>query len=148
MLHKSVRERYGKTKTSAYTTWQGMIQRCHNPNHASYYKYGARGITVCSKWKQSFSEFFLDMGEPPIGKSLDRIDNNGNYEPVNCRWATPHEQSLNTRMNKRNTSGVTGVSWSKIAKKWQVTYCKKHYGFFEDIEKPIEKRKLVEASNL
>lgn len=74
-----------------------MIQRCSNPNSAAYEYYGARGISVCERW-QSFENFFADMGERPRQTSLDRRDNEGNYEPGNCRWATRKEQMRNTRM--------------------------------------------------
>lgn len=77
-----------------------MKQRCLNPNNAGYYKYGGRGVTVCQRWLESFGNFLADMGEHPTGLSLERKDNNGNYEPSNCKWATPLEQSLNTRRNR------------------------------------------------
>jgi hypothetical protein len=87
---------HGMHKTPTYRSWADMLNRCENPRHKSYKDYGGRGIKVCNRWTW-FLNFLNDMGIKPEGKSLDRIDNDGNYEPSNCRWATPKEQSHNRR---------------------------------------------------
>lgn len=87
-------------KSPTWTSWTAMLSRCRNPNNASFACYGARGIRVCERWAV-FENFLRDMGERPAGTSLDRIDSDGNYEPQNCRWATPKQQQANTRKTVR-----------------------------------------------
>ena len=82
-----------------YAAWSNAIQRCGNPKHTSYANYGGRGICVCDRWKK-FKNFLGDMGRKPEGASLDRIDNDGNYEPGNCKWSTKHQQVRNARSNR------------------------------------------------
>lgn len=82
-----------------YHAWRAMIARCCDPKHQLYKNYGGRGITVCARW-MDFENFIIDLGDPPEGKSLDRINNGGNYEPGNCRWASQIEQQRNRRNNK------------------------------------------------
>jgi len=84
-----------------YGRWATMKSRCSNPNHKDYKNYGGRGITVCEAWQDSFETFLADMGECPEGLTIDRIDNDGNYEPSNCKWSTYTEQLNNRRAIKR-----------------------------------------------
>jgi hypothetical protein len=98
----------GHIQSRTYRSWATMIQRCFNPKNPYYYLWGGRGIKVCDRWRK-FQNFLADMGHRPVGKTLDRKDTNGNYEPTNCRWATPLEQARNSRWAKRLTiAGFTG----------------------------------------
>ena len=83
-------------KTSTWESWSKMRHRCNDSRYRFYERYGGRGITVCERWQESFVNFLNDMGERPTGTTIDRIDFNGNYEPLNCRWSTQKEQMRNT----------------------------------------------------
>jgi hypothetical protein len=102
--------------TKAYRAWHSMIQRCRNPNGRDWKDYGGRGITVCPAWQASYVNFKKDMGEPQLGRSLDRIDTNGDYEPSNCRWSTAEQQQNNRRCNRVVAYNGEKVSIGKLAR--------------------------------
>jgi hypothetical protein len=91
---------HGKTGTSEYMSWRAMLSRCGNGHDPAFSRYGGRGIVVCERWRKDFATFLMDMGPRPSPRhSIDRIDNDGNYEPGNCRWVTAKEQNRNRRDN-------------------------------------------------
>lgn len=95
---------HGGGRTPEYRSWMSMKARCLDSDHDSYKWYGGRGITICDRWLASFEAFLADMGaRPSLKHSIDRINNDGNYEPGNCRWATANEQAQNQRHNNQHT---------------------------------------------
>lgn len=121
--------------TRTYRTWENMIRRCYSVKCRNYSGYGGRGITVCDRWRDSFANFLADMGERPEGLTLDRRDNNGNYTPDNCRWATLAQQRKNQSTPPRFTPDgareahrllATGLRVFQVAKMLGVTYSTIH----------------------
>jgi predicted XRE-type DNA-binding protein len=120
--------KHGMARSKQYRVWDSMIRRCHSPSHHAFKDYGARGITVCDKWK-NFEGFIEDMGFQPEGLSIERINNDLGYSKENCKWATVTEQARNRRATKLNEDKVvqikilleTGVSQNKIASQFSVS---------------------------
>lgn len=104
------RLRHGKSNSKVYTVWESMLTRCRNPNNAAYPNYGGRGIGVCPEW-ELFDNFYRDMGDPPAGATLDRIDNDAGYSPANCQWASRLEQSRNRRTRRLEIGGISKPIW-------------------------------------
>lgn len=117
---KRIREdRNGRTFRPEYSVWRSMNARCNPRNANEYPNHAGKGIKVCSRWSESFNDFHTDMGDrPSSAHSIDRINNEGNYEPGNCRWATQLEQSLNKSIRSDNTTGVVGVYYVPSTGRW------------------------------
>ena len=150
----TIKKNHGLKKHRLYNTWNNMLQRCNNQNHLLYKYYGNRDIKVCNRWldiRNFIEDMFPSYKE---GLSLDRIDNNGNYEQSNCRWTTKTIQSRNTRkIYKHNSSGYRGVMWDKSRNKWiariKVNSKSKQLGSFNSaLEGAIAYDKYVIENNL
>lgn len=131
---KKTAKRGASESIPGYFSWLSIIQRCCNPNNAEYKNYGARGISVCPEWRSSFDAFILDMGPKPSSRhSVERRDNNGDYEPRNCYWATSAEQANNKRTNVLVTFNGETRSISAWAKKIgisvQTLFARRRYGW-------------------
>ena len=135
--------RHGKSRSRIAAAWQHMKQRCYNKNDQFYHRYGARGISVCERW-MIFDNFYADMGDPPPGMTLERIDNNGNYEPNNCKWANMKEQNLNTSRNRLLTLNGETLPLSQWTKRLGVSKTTIHYRLAAgwDLEKALTTKAL------
>lgn len=114
MRHGHSTDKHGKSPT--YNSWAKMKDRCLNPKQFSYHRYGGRGITICERWME-FTNFLSDMGERPDGMVIDRINNDGNYEPANCRWVS-HKENCN---NTKNCKYIAGMTISQLCAKMGVS---------------------------
>lgn len=138
--------KHGLTHNKFYKSWLDMIYRCTNPKNSSYKNYGGRGIKVCEEWLDvaNFVAWCESTYYKGDGYSLDRIDNNKDYTPENCRWVDKTTQVINRRKMKNNTSGFVGVTYYKSNKKWGATIGNnnklKHLGSFPTIEEAVQAR--------
>ena len=147
-LQRDIVRTHGKRYMPEYNVWSSMKDRCTNFNNVDYKNYGGRGIIFCEKWLK-FENFFADMGPKPSCKhTIERILNNGNYEPTNCIWATQTIQSHNMRVRKDNNTGYRGINWDKIKKKYRVRigndYKRLNLGHFIVLQDAIIARKAGE----
>ena len=147
---KEVMTTHGMYDSPEYKAYMGMKERCCSKGSQRYASYGGRGISICGRWLESFDKFFADMGERPTSDhSIDRINNDGNYMPNNCKWSTRSEQARNKRILKANKSGVTGVFWIKSNQKWLASISikgkSKYLGTFTRKADAIESRKRGES---
>lgn len=109
--------RHGQSNTREHNIWCGVRRRCLDPRHKTFAHYGAKGVTVCDRWRDSFAAFILDMGPAPPGTSIDRIDNAKGYEPGNCRWATIFEQAANKRNARTfeyDGKALSAAGWGRL----------------------------------
>lgn len=143
---------HGLTKHPLYSTWRSMLARCYNQKNSNYHNYGGRGITVCDRWleKDGLINFIKDMGERPDGLSLDRVDNNGNYTPENCRWASKSLQHFNKRQKdgKELPKGIRCITLKNGESRYTAYItCKgvvKFLGYFQTIEDALTARRVAE----
>lgn len=136
-----------RSKHPLWSTYSAMRQRCYGKNWLNYVYYGGRGIKVCDRWlgENGLANFTADMGsKPTTAHSIDRINNDGDYEPSNCRWADRSVQSFNTRIGKNNKSGYRGVSWNSERHKWRVQISNKHIGYYASLEDAVSARRWAE----
>ncbi len=143
---------HNKSRTPEYRTWQSIKERCYNKNNIRYDDYGGRGIKVCNRWLEGFLNFLEDMGERPSQKySIERIDNDKDYKPSNCKWANATEQSINQRIRKDNKSGHKGVYWDKKRNKWGSCIGMNgkfnHIGRFDSKNEAIKARQQAETKH-
>lgn len=122
---------HGMTGTTTFKSWQSMKERCSLPSNRSYVEYGAVGIVVCDRWRNSFQAFLDDMGPRPEGKTLDRIDGSKGYEPGNCRWATPLEQVINRKM----THWIEAFGQRRTLTEWAMATGLSRSGLLERLNK-------------
>lgn len=140
-LHKEIMSNilttHGLRKHPLYAVWLSMKARCYNESYHQYADYGGRGITICDRWINSFRDFYNDVAyHYNDNLQLDRVDNDGNYEPSNVRWVTQQQNGMNRRGATRSTSGYKGVSWNGGKGKWVAQIGlngkKQHIGYFLD----------------
>jgi hypothetical protein len=143
-MKKKHQQKNAPPRSPEYIAWSGMKQRCNNPKCKGYPNYGGRGIRVCDRWADSYLNFLADMGRrPKRGYSLDRINNDGHYEPGNCRWADAKEQAANKRAQAKRPPrekpirAVVSLD-KKLLRAARITCVKKETTLSKVVEKALE----------
>ncbi len=137
--------KHGLSNNPIYDCWIAIKARCLNSQHPEYKNYGGRGIKICSQWVNSFETFLKDVGNKPNKKStIDRINNDGDYEPKNCRWISIQEQ----QKNRRNNGIVVGVNYEKSRNRWRATITrfgnKTFLGRYKNFDDAVKARRKAE----
>lgn len=114
--------KHGRARSREWYAWKGAKRRCFNPQFSEFHNYGGRGVTMAPEWVNDFAAFFAHVGECPEGMTLDRIDNNGNYEPGNVRWATPRQQANNRRTNRRVQAFGLNLTVGQVARAMEIDW--------------------------
>lgn len=140
-------KKHGLSNSPTYNTWRSMIGRCYCPYNYGFKRYSSKGIVVCERWKTSFVDFLKDMGLRPEGMEIDRIDNDGNYEPGNCRWVTRKENLHNTRKTIRSIPFVDGESREERHKKTMALWSLKNRNRILSKKKEWRKKNVKHCSD-
>jgi len=147
-IRQTNRNNAGASKRRSYSSWRCMISRCTNPKDKEYSRYAEKQVTVCDRWKE-YRNFVADMGEPPPGMTLHRVDPYGNYEPSNCVWASAKEQARDRRLRLDNKTGHNGVNMYKSKFFASVTAQNKKYRapLRDTLEEALADRKRLEEEH-
>jgi len=135
---RAVSRTHGMSRSPTHNSWRAAKERCHNPQSSKYPFYGGVGITMCDRWRNSFAEFLVDMGERPQGHTLDRIDQCKGYEPGNVRWATAMEQSVNRGTTRLHRWGGTWMTIREVSEAAGVP--------FNSLRKAIRKHRTIQSA--
>jgi len=143
--------KHGLARSKEYNAWSDAKRRCFDATSPQYHNYGGRGITMCLEWAESVERFVSDMGKCPPGLTLDRINNNGNYEPGNCRWTTMKVQANNMRKNiflTRNGETLSLQQWAvQTGIPYRVLYARIYHKMNVDLFQPLKTRRLKRIAN-